>query len=277
MECYSISKRPGGVILTPRPVKRKLESTLSRSVFFLAASTFALAACQPASEAPATLEAEIPPVIEEPAEADVVGVAADATEDTAATAADDESEDHDGEDHEDHGEEDHDDAHEDHDHDDHGDEADDHDHDEHDHDDHGDEDHDHAGGEAHVHGLSDLAASIDGATLSVSVEGALANFDLDETIRELEDTTPYSDSLIEIVGGDCVRNDAQVGIRPIGDHGNLMVDLTYTCSAPGDISGIEVTGFQTFAGFEEVNAVYLTDAGQIAETLTESDTRLDIS
>lgn len=128
-----------------------------------------------------------------------------------------------------------------------------------------------------MHGLSDLAASLDGSTLSISVEGALANFDLDETLRTLDDQRPYTDGTVQVVGGDCTRDSAAASIRPIGDHGNLMIDLTYTCSSADAIEGIEVTGFQSFAGFEEVNAVYLTDAGQVAETLTESDTRLDLN
>ncbi len=230
---------------------------MSRSVFFLAASALALAACQPAEEAASTLEAETPPIVEQSTEVETTEVAADSD---SAEAAHDGDAHEDGEDHDDHGDE-------------HG-EDDDHDHDA---DTHSDDDHDHAGGEAHVHGLSDLAASLDGSTLSISIEGALANFDLDETLRTLDDTTPYTDGLVQVIGGDCTRASASASIRPIGDHGNLMVDLAYTCSAADAIEAIDVTGFQSFAGFEEVNAVYLTDAGQTARTLTESDPRLDLN
>nr|WP_070960732.1 DUF2796 domain-containing protein [Hyphomonas sp. Mor2] len=247
---------------------------MSRSVFLLAASAIALGACQPAEEAADALEAETPPPIaEEAAPPEAAAAATDTAEavvEVASDAVEAEADAEDDHDHEDHAED------EDHDHD-----AHDHDDDEEDHD-HGDEDHahddhDHAGGEAHVHGLSDLAASLDGSTLSVNVEGALANFDLDETLRTLDDTTPYTDNLVAIIGGDCSRDSASASIRPISDHGNLVVDLTYTCTSPDAIDAIEVTGFQTFAGFEEVNAVFLTDADQTAETLTESDTRLDLN
>ncbi|MEO0608428.1 MAG: DUF2796 domain-containing protein, partial [Pseudomonadota bacterium] len=148
------------------------------------------------------------------------------------------------------------------------------DHDEHDHAE--DDDHDHAGGEAHVHGKSDLAISLDGATVSISLEGALANFDLDETIRELPDTAPYTDGIVALRGGECTRDSASASIRPIGDHGNLMVDLAYTCAAIDTLTGIEVTGFASFAGFEEVDAVVLTETGQTADTLTSSKTVLDL-
>ena len=236
---------------------------MSRSVFLLAASSLALVACQPAENAADTLEAETPPLVEETVDVEVATV----VEAAAETEVD--HDDHDAEgDHDDH------DEHEDHDADEH-DTHDEHDEDEHAHDD--DHDHDEAGGEAHVHGHSDLAASLDGSTLSISVEGALANFDLDESLRTLEDTTPYTDNLVAISGGDCTRDSASASIRAIGDHGNLMVDLTYTCTTPDTIGAIDVTGFQTFAGFKEVSAVYLTDSGQTAETLTTSDTRLDIN
>lgn len=243
---------------------------MSRSIFLLAASSLALVACQPAEEAAGALEAERPPVVEQPAEVEPAAAPVEeaATETTAApddqaNGAEQTDEEHVGEAEDEHDHEDHD------------------DHDEDEHAEHGEgehDDHDHgdAGGEAHVHGLSDLAASLDGATLSVSVEGALANFDLDESLRALDDISPYTDGVVEIVGGNCTRDSADASIRAIGDHGNLMIDLTYTCSAPDGLEGIEVTGFQSFAGFEEVNAVYLTDTGQAAETLTEGNSRLDI-
>ena len=252
---------------------------MSRSFLLLAVSGLALAACQPASEAPQDVSAETPPVVEEAvevaeAETDAVVDAAEGVVEAAAETGDahdhdhEEEHDHAGEDHADHDDHAHEAAHEDGDHD--------HDHDEHDHDEHDHDDHDHAGGEAHVHGLSELAASLDGTTLSVNVEGALANFDLDETIRTLEETAPYTDGTVEIVGGDCTRTAASASSRPIGDHGNLVIDLTYDCAAAGSIEAIDVTGFQSFAGFEEVNAVFLTGTDQTADTLTTSDPRLDL-
>lgn len=248
---------------------------MSRSALFLAASVLALSACQPAADAPEELAAETPPAVAdevvEAIEAEVEVAAADVSETTDAEDHDHDDDDHD----EDHGEEvhDHEDEH------DHAEEDEEHAHDEHDdhaeHEDH--DDHDHASGEAHVHGVSDLAASLDGATLSISLEGALANFGIDETLRTLDDAAPYTDTVVSIVGGDCARDSATASIRPIGDHGNLQIDLTYTCGSSDDIEAIDVVGFQSFSGFEEVNAVFLTDAGQTAETLTASDTRLDIS
>jgi len=224
---------------------------MSRTPLFLAASFLVLAACQPTAEPSDDLVAETPPSVAEEVTEEIV---------VEADAADPVTDEH----------EDHDDHDEDSDHDE--------DHDEHDHDeDHAEEeDHDHAGGEAHVHGLSDLAISIDATTVSVSLEGALANFDLDETLRTLDDATPYTDGIVDLVGGECTRETGDASIRAIGDHGNLTVDLVYSCAAIDGLSAIDVTAFSAFAGFEEVNAVILTETGQTASTLTASDTRLDL-
>ena len=240
-----------------------------RSFLFISASILALSACQPAADAPEELVVEVPPIVTDEA---VETVAAETPAETAEAAAD---YDHDEEAHEE-------DTHDDHDEHDHDveDEHDDHDHDEEGHEDHHGEDehedHDHAGGEAHVHGLSELAASLDGSTLSVSVEGALANFGLDETLRTIDDPTPYANGTVSIIGGDCAPEASSVSVRAVGDHGNLMIDLTYACASPDNIAAIDVIGFSSFAGFEQVDAVFLSETVQIAESLTGSDTRLNL-
>jgi hypothetical protein len=264
------------VVSALEPVKQKLESHMSRTSLLVAVSGLALAACQPASEAPQELSAETPPVVEAVAE-EAAAAAEEPAEAVTEAEADHDHEDeydHADDDHEhddDHGDEVHDHGDE-HDHEDHAHE-DAHDEDDHDHDDH---DHAHAGGEAHVHGLSDLAASLDGAVLSINVEGALANFDLDESLRTLDDTTAYTDGTVAIIGGECSQTSAAASVRPIGDHGNLVIDWTYECADAGAIEAIDVIGFQSFAGFAEVNAIFLTGTDQTAETLTVSDTRLDL-
>jgi len=214
---------------------------MSRTPLFLAASFLVLAACQPASEPSDVLTAETPPVATEQVSEEI------AVEPVIADAAADEHEDHD-------------------------------EHDEHEDDDsdHAEDDDDHAGGEAHVHGVSDLAVSLDGDTVSISIEGALANFDLDESLRTLENAALYTNGVVELVGGDCSRDIDDASIRAIGDHGNLTVDLVYSCAAIDDLSAIDVTAFAAFDGFEEVNAVVLTETGQTASTLTRSETRLDL-
>ncbi len=242
---------------------------MSRASLFLAASCFTLVACQPAADAPQDLVAETPPPVEDVAAMEEVSAAPEGVSETPETATMDEADVHDHEEDHDHDDHEHGESHDDHVE---SEEAHDHDHDH----DHSDE-HDHGAGEAHVHGVSEMAASLDGNTLSVSLEGALANFDLDETIRTLDDASPFASGTVEIIGGDCAQSGSDISIRPIGDHGNLTIDLTYTCQAPASLEAIEVTGFESYQGFETVNAVYLTGSGQSAETLTASDTRLDLN
>lgn len=239
-----------------------------RSSLFAAVSLFALGACQPAADAPEALDelvAETPPPVTEEVVAEVetapvetVSVEPEAASETDEHDHEDDHETEDGHDHEDH------------------DHADDADHEDHDHESHDHDDHDHAGGEAHVHGLSELAVSLDGAQVSVSLEGALANFGVDETQRTLDNPAAYTDTVIALEGGECTRDSANASIRPVGDHGNMMLDMVYTCAAIESLEALTVTGFESFAGFEQVNAVVLTETGQSASTLTAESTRLDL-
>lgn len=121
-----------------------------------------------------------------------------------------------------------------------------------------------------------MAVSLDGNSVAISLEGALANFDLDESLREISDPTPYTTGVLALRGGDCTPDMVSAFIRPVGDHGNMMLDFVYTCAAIEDLTGIDVTAFSKFSGFLEVDAVVLTATGQTAKTLTASDTLLDL-
>lgn len=234
---------------------------MSRSPLFLAASLLVLAACQPAADAPQDLVAEAPPPVvdseSQPVEAESVEAnAPEALPETVSVAevtGDAPAPEDDGHAHAGHDEE-------------------------HAHDEHGEahEDHDHAGGEAHVHGVSELAVNLDGDRLTLSLEGALANFGLDETLRTLDDPAQYMDGIVALVGGGCIRDDARIEIRPIGDHGNLIIDHYYTCATMSDLSSLTVTAFERYPAFEEVNAVVLTDATQTASTLTAASPDMDL-
>ncbi|MEM6652971.1 MAG: DUF2796 domain-containing protein [Pseudomonadota bacterium] len=238
---------------------------MSRSSLLIATSLLALSACQPATEATEDVIAEAPPVEAAKAveEVDTVNaeMAETASADTVMAAAD--AEDHAHDEVEKVAEE----AHHDHDHD--------HDHDHsHDH----DHDHDHAspGGEAHVHGKADLAISLEGSALSVSLISPLDNFGLPESLTSVENEATYLNGVIALVGGDCGLDQSDLEIRNRGDHGNMAIDLTYTCAEIDTLEAIDVVAFSNFPGFEEVDAVVLTDSDQMAETLTASQSRLDL-
>ena len=88
--------------------------------------------------------------------------------------------------------------------------------------------------------------------------------------------TAYTDSVVTVIGGECTRDSGAASIRPIGDHGNLVVDLTYTCASIDQLEAIDLTGFANFSGMEQVDAVFLTDTDQVAATLTASEPRLNL-
>ncbi|MEM1390363.1 MAG: DUF2796 domain-containing protein, partial [Pseudomonadota bacterium] len=165
----------------------------------------------------------------------ITDVATEAEQDVIAVAevemsSDEETHDHshDGDEH-DHGE--------DHEHDDRHDHS--HDHDEdHDH----DHDHNHSGvGEAHVHGKGDLAAALDGTTLSISFESPLASFasfehepKTDEQREELNGVeTAFMDVSKNVTvnaGAGCDISSREVGFRHSGDHGSISMTYTFECA-----------------------------------------------
>jgi type IV secretory pathway VirB10-like protein len=191
-----------------------------------------LAACQPAAEAPNTPPA--PPLVTDEAIAPV----APAAPETVSASHD---------------------AHQDED-----------DHANHDDDSHADHD-EHAGGEAHVHGHAELAVVREGNTISISLESPLANYGLSETETDLGDTARYADQTAELIGGDCPRTERSVSARSDGQHGKMVIDLTFACDDASIISGVKVLAFDAFSGFDEIDAVALTDSGQNADSLSAAN------
>ncbi|MEM1086672.1 MAG: DUF2796 domain-containing protein [Pseudomonadota bacterium] len=182
----------------------------------------------------------------------------------------------------------HDDHSHDHDHDDHK-----HDHDDHDHSDehmhaHDDHDHDHGGvGEAHVHGEGEMAVTLDGSTLAVSFEGALASFasfehepKTDEQRAELEAVrvsfAAAENSLSINTEAGCVLNSTGVQFRHSGNHGSVMADYEYTCASVDEISSISLKIFDNYPALEAVDVVFISDTGQQAKTLIASDNMMTI-
>ena len=194
----------------------------------------------------------------EMAEADV----ADTSEEAVSTAATDH-------DHSDDEPDDHDHEHEDHDH----------DHDDHSH----DHDHDHddmAGGAPHVHGKGEGAVVLEGSTLSISLDSALASFGA----REAEPETPEQEAeraglrmqladplkVVDISdAAGCIFTGSDVGFRyGGGGHGNAVVNYTFECSNAPALDMIQFTVFETFPPMEEIDLALLSGDDQGAATLT---------
>ncbi len=152
----------------------------------------------------------------------------------------------------------------------------DHDEDEHDHSDDAHDHDDHAGGAPHVHGLGELAVARDGATYSVSLMAPSPNFGLAESETSAPEGLITGEKLVLFVGGDCEETGAHVHVNSDDGHGDVTVDLTYSCAAPDAVSAVQILAFDTYEGFEEIDAVWLSDTGQEAAELDASSPVLSL-
>ncbi len=134
-----------------------------------------------------------------------------------------------------------------------------------------DHDHDaHAGGEAHVHGAAELAVTLDGTFVTVTIDAPLANFGLSEkTKKKASEMEQYADGLTELMGdAHCDIAERSAEIRRNGDHAALTLSIAWDCRRPSQLDGLMFTGFETYEGFETVEAVYLGEDEQSAAVLT---------
>lgn len=144
---------------------------------------------------------------------------------------------------------------------------------------HEDEDHDEdghaarAGGEAHVHGAAELAATLDGTFVTITVDAPLANFGLSEkTGKKGSELEKLADGLTELMGdARCEIAERSAEIRRNGDHAALTLSIVWDCRRPSRLDGLLFTGFEMHEGFETVEAVYLGEDKQSAAVLTPDD------
>lgn len=134
-----------------------------------------------------------------------------------------------------------------------------------------DHDGEHAGGEAHVHGLADLAITREGNKFMGELISPMANFGLSETDAAYTDVvTAELSGLVEVDGGEC-----QAGVpHPMTDdsdeHTDAIVHFVWTCAKPDEVRTVRFAGFTAFPVFEKVSTIYITDAEQKAGDLTPS-------
>lgn len=150
-----------------------------------------------------------------------------------------------------------------------------HDHDEGEHHDH--DDHDHAGGAAHVHGIADLAFTIEAGKLTAELVSPLANFGLSEAdgvfTPEVIAALPGA---ITLTGGNCTPETPAAEVDTSSGHTDGHVNFSWTCTDPAAVTAARFAGFTSFSGFERVNAVFVTDTAQKAAELTPSSPELSL-
>lgn len=134
-----------------------------------------------------------------------------------------------------------------------------------------DHDGDHAGGEAHVHGLADLAITREGNKFMGELISPMANFGLAETDGAFTDVvTAELSGLLEVEGGECTAAVPHPMTDNSGEHTDGIVHFVWTCSKPDDVRLVRFAGFTAFPVFEKVSTIYITDAEQKAGDLTPS-------
>lgn len=134
-----------------------------------------------------------------------------------------------------------------------------------------DDDHDgeHAGGEAHVHGLADLAITREGNKFMGELISPMSNFGLAETDSAYTDVvTAELSGLVELDGGECQAGVPHPMTDNSGDHTDAVVHFVWTCAKPEDVRIARFAGFTAFPVFEKVSTIYITDAEQKAGDLT---------
>lgn len=140
-----------------------------------------------------------------------------------------------------------------------------------------DHDHDHAGGAAHVHGIADLAFTIEGSKLTAELVSPLANFGLSEAdgVFTPEVIAALPD-FITLTGGDCTAEPPAAEVDTSSGHTDGHVNFSWTCANAGGVTAARFAGFSAFPGFEKVNAVFVTDTAQKAAELTPSSPELSL-
>lgn len=139
-----------------------------------------------------------------------------------------------------------------------------------------DEDHDHAGA-AHVHGIADLAFTIEGNKLMAELVSPLANFGLSEAdgvfTPEVINALP---GFVTLTGGNCTAETPAAEVDKSSGHTDGHVTFSWACADAGAVTAARLTGFSAFPGFETVNAVFVTDTAQKAAELTPSSPELSL-
>lgn len=137
-------------------------------------------------------------------------------------------------------------------------------------------------GEVHEHGKGELAITLDGATLTVSLEAPLASFasfehepETPEQRQELQDVRAGFMRVSRNVAingqAGCEFNTREVGFRHTGDHGSVMVDYAFECTTPDALTSVRLRTFDDYPGLESVDAVFLDGTDQKAKSLTAED------
>lgn len=137
-------------------------------------------------------------------------------------------------------------------------------------------------GEVHEHGKGEMAITLDGTMLTVSLEAPLESFasfehepETPEQRQELQDVRAgfmrVSRNVAVNGQAGCQFNTREVAFRHTGDHGSVMVDYGFECETPSELSSVRLRTFDEYPGLETVDTVFLSGDEQKAKTLDPED------
>ncbi|MEM1149912.1 MAG: DUF2796 domain-containing protein [Pseudomonadota bacterium] len=171
---------------------------------------------------------------------------------------------------------------------DHGHDHGDHDHGEHGHDHGDDHGHSHAGGEAHVHGAAEGALILEGDTLTLSLDGALASFGIseapveteaDEAARQAALNAFADDSAVLVINDEagCELTQTSQSVRAVGGAANGTFDYSYTCASVDALSDVMFTIFESTPSMETIELAVLQGDSQDGVMLTAGSNTVSLS
>lgn len=146
----------------------------------------------------------------------------------------------------------------------------------------------HAGGEAHVHGEAEGAIILEGNSLTVSLDGALASFGISEAPVETEEDEAArqaaldafkDDAAVVAINGEagCTLTGVSQSVRAVGGAANATFDYTYTCASVDALSEVSFTIFEGTPSMEKIDLAILSGDTQDAVTLTPDAPTVTIS
>jgi hypothetical protein len=137
--------------------------------------------------------------------------------------------------------------------------------------------HEHRAVTAHQHGVGELTVVMEGKTMQVNLVSPAVNvFGFEHsanTERERQhekkvfEQLTQSESVVMIKEGGCLLTHYEM-TQPFDDktndkssvHTDLNITYSFTCQQPLEISKINLTLFDTFSGFEQINAQWIIHA-----------------
>jgi len=157
--------------------------------------------------------------------------------------------------------------------------------------------------EAHEHGIAEINWVMEGRNLSLSLHSPVMNMlgfehkpqneHENKQLTLLMATLTTSDKVIELKGGQCSLLSSKIenpfvaiaqdeegeptfGEDRHNDHNNIIVEYNFLCQDPLELETLNITLFDTFAGFELIHVQWIINGNQRGLTLNHDNHLLKV-